>query len=133
MLNNIACLQDESPLRLAATMKFARSLCLGQGSEEQRIDSSFGDNYRNIWITQESSTSSALRLIGKLLVNIFQNPTSPVPEVDCGLLSDVEPFTASQQYFEQKDEIRFVPPEDSWHPIRVRLIKVKEFPLHLEP
>ncbi len=70
MLNNIACLKDESPLRLAATMKFARSLCLGQGSEEQRIDSPFGDNCRNIWITQESSTSSALRLIGKLLVNI---------------------------------------------------------------
>lgn len=131
MLNNIACLQDESPVRLAATMQFARRLCQWQSREEQRMDSPFGDNFRNIWITQESSTSSTLRFVGELLVNIFKKSTSPISKVDCGLFSDVEPFTAHQQYFEHKDEVRFVPPEDSWRPIQVKLVKVKEFPLNL--
>lgn len=131
MINDMVCAWDESPEPfVAAAVQDAARRYLEFTTEEPGMSSPSGDTFRIMWTTLTSGTSSVLRLWRKD-APIRRGPVS-VSEVVCGIFPE-EADTALQEYFERQAEVRFVPPEESWKPMRANIIVVDEFPLNLEP
>lgn len=86
-----------------------------------------------MWNVLESSTSSALTWGADHFSPTLLEAAYVLDEPSCGQTQKEESVEQLQTYLETSNQDRFVPSEQSWIPIRAKVIEVKEFQLNLEP
>jgi hypothetical protein len=132
MQNNVACSARRNPTQLLAELDAIKRY-QRQRPEHLGFISASGDLVRIVWNVVESSTSSAVTWGADHFSTTLRRPAYVVDDTWCGLTQEAESLEQLQTYLDTSNEDRFVPSEQSWTPVRARVIDVKEFQLNLEP